>query len=555
MRRRVKSSPLKRLLMAGAAVLIIGCMSTADVAVTPLPASDPVSAAEIERDMNFLASDALEGRLTGTEGYDKAAAYVAERFAQIGLTPGGVEGFYQRIEFSQGYRQPDQVSLGARMVNGQALDLIRDADYLVSGSAGTANSTITGDAVFVGYGLVAPEQGRDDYEGLDVSGKVVVALSGAPAFLETEERAYYNNRKSREASDRGAIGFVTLETPTRNKVIKFEKIVARKVADQSRLTWMQADGTPYASAPNLRASGYMSMAGARKMMTAAGQDFDAIIAAAEDPQGNVEGMDLGMTLTVSQSSTIDRVMSSNVIGILEGSDPALKDEYIVLTAHLDHLGIVATKEGPEEVHNGALDNAAGVSALIDVARTLSDGPAPARSVMFLIVTAEEKGLLGAQYFTLNPTVPVEALVANVNLDMPVLTYDFRDVVVFGGRRSTIERSVETAAAELGLALSPDPFPEQGIFTRSDHYRFVEIGVPSVMLATGFQNGGDDAWAKHFADHYHQASDSMLLPIDFNAAARFADLNARITRTLANDPQKPLWRDGDFFARQFDGETE
>lgn len=239
------------------------------------------------------------------------------------------------------------------------------------------------------------------------------------------------------------------------------------------------------------------------------------------------------------------------IGLIEGSDPDLKDEIIVLTAHLDHIGISKSFED-DKINNGALDNAAGVATLLDVSRMVLAGERPRRSIMLLIVTAEEKGLLGAQYFAQNPTAEASRLVGNVNLDMPVLTYAFEDVVAFGADRSTIKDAVSQAAEDMNMALSPDPFADQGLFTRSDHFRLVEIGVPSVFLATGIANGGEEAWAEHFAKNYHRPSDDMDNAIDFDAAARFAEVNARIALMLANGETRPLWQAGDFFARQFNG---
>ena len=272
---------------------------------------------------------------------------------------------------------------------------------------------------------------------------------------------------------------------------------------------------------------------------------------AEAEGGNVEGFDLPYQISMTQTSQLDTVESDNVIGLIEGSDPDLKDEIIVLTAHLDHIGVSQSFE-TDKINNGALDNAAGVATLLEVSRMMLDGERPKRSVMLLIVTAEEKGLLGAQYFAQNPTVDAARLVGNVNLDMPVLTYEFEDVVAFGSDRSTIAAAVSSAASEMGMQLSPDPFPDQGLFTRSDHFRLVEIGVPSIFLATGTANGGDAAWAEHFATNYHRPSDDMENNISFEAAANFAEINARIALTLANAETRPLWLKDDFFARQFNG---
>jgi Zn-dependent M28 family amino/carboxypeptidase len=234
---------------------------------------------------------------------------------------------------------------------------------------------------------------------------------------------------------------------------------------------------------------------------------------------------------------------------LPGSDSRLKNEYIVLSAHLDHIGITPPVNG-DAINNGALDNASGVATTLEVARLFqAGGTAPKRSILFLIDTAEEKGLVGAEYFARNPTVPAGSIVADVDLDMPILTYDFTDVTAFGADRSTIGPSVKRAADRMNIKLSPDPSPDEGFFTRSDHYRFVEQGVPAVFLATGFANGGEAAYRDFLAKHYHKPSDDLSLPIRYDAGAKFARLNYEITRELA-DGARPSWNKGDFFAEKF-----
>ncbi|MEO1662849.1 MAG: M28 family metallopeptidase [Pseudomonadota bacterium] len=520
----------------------------------------PVTATElaaepgiIEAHMRFLADDALEGREAGTEGYDKAAAYVADEMEKLGVAPAGLDGtYFQTVPLQRSYRVPDAVAFSViQDETGEDLGFEDNVDHVVYGSTSAASSSASAEAVFVGFGIVAPDLGRDDYAGLDVDGKIVVMLSGTPKGIQTEERAYYGNRKLAEASERGAIGVVSLTTPTRERVYSFARLVGEGRLESARMTWLTAADATFSRAPNLQASAGLSLDGGRKLMEAAGQDFDAIMAAAEAEGGAVAGFDLPVTINISQSSSLDIVESDNVIGLIEGSDPDLKDEIIVLTAHLDHIGVSKSFED-DKINNGALDNAAGVSTMLEVARMVLAGDRPRRSIMLLLVTAEEKGLLGAQYFAQNPTVDAGRLVGNVNLDMPVLTYAFEDVVAFGSDRSTIESAVKAAAEEMGMTLSPDPFPDQGLFTRSDHFRLVEIGVPSIFLATGFANGGEEAWATHFAQNYHRPSDDMENDINFDAAARFAEVNARIALTLANRDDRPLWNKGDFFARQFNG---
>lgn len=545
----------------GAALLLCACQPTADTSkasgtTDAAPAATRTlspSADNIQSDLQFLASDALEGREAGTPGYDAAAQYVADRMADLGVAPAGSDGtYFQTVPLRRSYRVPDALSLTVTHAeSGEPLELEENADYVMYGSTRSEQATISAEAVFVGFGIVAPDLGRNDYDGLDVDGKIVVMLNGTPKGIQTEERAYYGSQKTAEASNRGAIGIVSLETPTREQVYSFSRLVGEGRLESASMSWLKPDGTAFSRAPNIQASGYLSLAGGRKLFEAAGQDFDAMIDAAEAEGGAVAGYDLPFEISMAQASTIDTVESDNVIGVIEGSDPDLKNEIIVLTAHLDHIGISKSFED-DKINNGALDNAAGVATLLEVARMMLASAPPKRSVMLLIVTAEEKGLLGAQYFAQNPTVDAARLVGNVNLDMPVLTYAFEDVVAFGSDRSTIAAAVSSAANEMGMQLSPDPFPDQGVFTRSDHFRLVEIGVPSVFLATGFANGGEAAWAEHFAKNYHRPSDDLNNSIDYDAAAKFAEINARIAMTLANADERPLWVKDDFFARQFDG---
>lgn len=547
-------------LALGLTALTVACQPAADTApATEAPTSTKTaptllpSMENIEADMRFLASDDLQGREAGTPGYDTAAEYVAGRMAELGVTPAGDnDSYFQTVPLRRSYRVADELALDiSHTETGAVLGLEENIDYIMYGSTRDDSTTVGAEAVFVGFGIVAPDLGRDDYEGLDVGGKIVIMFSGTPKGIQTEERAYYGSQKSAEASKRGAVGIVSLETPTREAIYSFARLVGEGRLDSARMSWLSPDGTSFSRAPNIQATGYLSLAGGRKLLEAAGQDFDAIMTAAEAEGGNVEGFDLPYQISMTQSSQLDTVESDNVIGLIEGSDPDLKDEIIVLTAHLDHIGVSQSFE-TDKINNGALDNAAGVATLLEVARMMLDGERPKRSVMLLIVTAEEKGLLGAQYFAQNPTVDAARLVGNVNLDMPVLTYEFEDVVAFGSDRSTIAAAVSSAANEMGMQLSPDPFPDQGLFTRSDHFRLVEIGVPSIFLATGTANGGDAAWAEHFATNYHRPSDDMENNISFEAAANFAEINARIALTLANAETRPLWLKDDFFARQFDG---
>ncbi|MEO0465789.1 MAG: M28 family metallopeptidase [Pseudomonadota bacterium] len=547
---------MKNILAAGlVAVALTACGVRGSDDAAPEASIGAADAARVEAHMAYLADDALEGREAGTPGYDMAAAYVAGQMEEIGLTPAGIGGtYFQNVPLRRSLRNADSVVMTVTGEDGVQLDLTEYSDWLVFGSTSREISDVTAPAVFAGFGIVAPKEGRDDYAGLDVEGKIVVLFSGTPKGIQTEERAYYGTRKGQFASERGAVGIVTIETPSQAARYGFERVVRERYADAASMSWLTPEGSSFTLAPNIEASGYLSLSGGETFMTAAGQDWDALIEVAEAAGGAVPTFDLPFEISLAQSSALETIESPNVAGMIVGSDPELADEVIVLTAHLDHIGLSQSMED-DRINNGALDNAAGIATLLEAASVLSAMPTPRRSVMFLAVTAEEKGLLGAQYFAQFPTVPAENIVANVNLDMPILTYDFTDVIVFGASRSTIIDAVESATGEMGITLSPDPMPEQGLFTRSDHFRFVEAGIPSVYLIPGLAGEGEAAFAEHMANNYHRPSDDMSEPIDFDAGAKFAEMKARIALTLANGDDRPLWRSGDFFAVTFDGPQE
>lgn len=515
--------------------------------LAPAVAQDSPSAANIRADMAFLASDKLKGREAGTPEYDMAAKYVADQMKQIGLVPKGDKGSYFQHVPLVAWRPRDEGKIVLTGAGGRAIPLVFGKDYLTGDSVLAEKLAVDAPLVFVGYGLVAPEQGRDDYKGLDVKGKIVVALSGAPKFLQTEERAYYRNgrTKLRAAQERGAVGFVSIGTRTGEKLYPFANS-ARQYKSWG-MTWRQADGKPFVAVP-LPSLAFVSVAGASKLL---GKKTDAILNAAETKDGAIKGFDLHMSLKAELHSEIKNSESENIVGVLPGSDPKLKDEYVVLSGHLDHIGITPPIKGDvkgDAINNGALDNASGVATTLEVAR-LFRGKAPKRSLLFLVDTAEEKGLIGADYFARNPTVPKSTITADVDLDMPILTYDFTDVVAFGADRSSIGPAVRRAAARLNVNLSPDPMPDEGIFTRSDHYRFVEQGIPAVFLATGYANGGKAATEFFMRTNYHKPSDDLSQPIRYDVGAKFAKLNYAITRELADGP-RPSWNAGDFFAAKF-----
>ena len=522
----------------------------ARAAPKPTPQEDAQTAADIHAHMAFLASDLLRGREAGTLDFDIAAAYVASQMEQLGLKPLGGDGkSYRQPVPLLAYRAAGPGALVLKDTRGKDEPLKFGEDYLVRGSPFGAAVKISAPLVFAGFGVVAPEHGRDDYAGLDVRGKIVLLVSGAPKNFQTEERAYYANGRTKAALAlaHGAIGVLSLNTLSGEKLYPFSNSVRQY--QSWGVVWRDAQGKPFipSSIPSL---GAVSVAGAAKLFAGAPQSGEAILAAAETPDGAMTGFDLPRSLDATLNSELKEVQSENLVGLLEGSDPKLKGEVVVLSAHLDHLGLTPPVDG-DSINNGALDNAAGVATTLEVAKLFrTHAKAPKRSLLFLIDTAEEKGLVGAEYFAHNPTVPAKSIVADVDLDMPILTYEFTDVVAFGADRSSIGPSVKKAAGRMNVKLSPDPMPDEGIFTRSDHYRFVEQGVPAVFLITGFDNGGQAAFSDFMAHHYHKPSDDMNLPLRFDVGAKFARLNYEITRELAESPVKPSWNEGDFFGGKF-----
>jgi hypothetical protein len=500
----------------------------------------------LEADIRFLADDALEGREAGSRGYDLAALFVAERFRALGLEPGGVDGgFFQPVPMLESELGPS-----ASLTIGD-LKIAAGEDYLVFPSSQDEIIDISAPLVFAGLCFASERHGRNDFEGLNLDGKIAVCMSGAPKHLNSEEMAHFRSTQAQRLSDQGAIGVISVWSDSLEKIFPFERAVRMLSRDYSSMSWLDTDGVPFSLAPNVKARASLSHVGGEKLMTAAGQSWEEILAATESEAGDVARFNLGLDGRIRVDSKHRILASDNVVGILPGSDPALADEYVVLVAHLDGLGVKATpEEDDDEIYNGAMDNASGISALLEVARLLKVSP-PRRSVIFLAVTAEEKGLNGSDFFAQNPTVAANQMVAVVNLDMPIMTYPFTDIIAYGAERSTLYQPVLDAAESHGLVLSPDPVPEEGIFTRSDHYTFVRQGVPAVYLKPGFADGGEEEQTTFRKEHYHEPSDEIEL-VDFDVLRRFTDVKADIARNIADMQDRPVWNAGDFFGETFKG---
>jgi hypothetical protein len=531
-----------------AGVTALALAASAAAATSP-PAISP---AAIQAEVNFLADDLLEGRALGTRGHEIAALQVAAQFAAMGLVPAGDNGsWFQRITFSE--RSLDGTPTLALTGPGGMSSFVNGIDLNVGPGDATGAETISGQLVFVGFGLKDAQLGIDDYAGLDVRGKIIVVLAGSPTGMNSEIGAHLARSRPSTADALGAVGMITVRTVAADARGPWSKTVASLW--RPRRVWISPNGVAEGndSGSNLKFEAALSNTAAAKLFAGSPQSFDAVRAAAEN--GSPKGFDLPGTMTLTRTTRATTVTSPNILARLPGSDLAVTDQLALLSAHLDHLGI-RPGTGGDRIYNGALDNASGVATLLEVARSFAtDKKAPRRSLLFLVTTGEESGLQGSSYFAQHPTVAIDRIVSEVNLDMPILTCDFGDVIAYGADRSTMGPLVAAAARQQGLALSPDPQPTEALFTRSDHYSLVRAGIPSVFLKTGWHDtkGGltcRDAEADFRKNRYHEPSDDLSQAIDWNVAAKFARVNADISRAIANARDVPRWYAGDYFGTLF-----
>jgi Zn-dependent M28 family amino/carboxypeptidase len=526
--------------------LVLAPLALLSVAASPAPqAVDQAAAQRVRADVEFLASDLLEGRDTGSRGYEIGASYVASQFRAIGLQPGGANGgWFQQVPFRRAvHAEAPRASL---VMGDRTIALAPARDFAARSSITQQVRNLDLPLVFVGHGISDAKLGIDEYAGLDVRGKIAVVLEGAPPGLPSEVSAHLDSSKGITAAAKGAAGVIEIaqtgQRPGFSRIAYYD----RPVVD-----WVDPSGKIRSQSASVGLVASISPQVASRLFSAAGKDFSAITAASKKP-GAIHGFDLRARLKFSDRMEWNDFSSPEVIGLLPGADPALKDQYVVLMGHLDHLGVKANaKPGEDPIYNGALDNAAGVATMLEAAREfVASGKPPRRSVLFIANTGEEKGLRGADYFAAHPTVPASSIVGLVDLDMPLLLYPFTDVIAFGADHSTVARAVADAARSMGVAVSPDPMPEETIFVRSDHYRFVTRGVPAILLMTGYANGGEPRWKDFLSKTYHKVNDDLTQKILWDQGARYAELNYRISRTLADADQRPMWYEGDYFGDTF-----
>ena len=530
---------------------LLGGGALAGEAVEPSDALlESMRADAIRGHIAFLADDLLEGRGTGSRGYAIAARYVATQLEGIGLEPAGASGtFEQPVPLRRVELISEECSLTV-IQGGSETELKISADYIMGGRPEATSTEVEAEVVFVGFGVTA--DGYDDYTDIDVRGKIVAMFRGAPAEFPSAKRAHYSSRilKARNAGGRGAVG--TLGLTTSADVARFPWAAVARLARRPGYRWLDGD-TPNDATPEIKLAVALNVERSAALFDGAEQDWDTALAASRASQP--QAFPLPLRLRARTRSKHESVVSPNVAGLLRGSDPKLRDEYVVYTAHLDHEGRGEPKDG-DDIYNGAVDNAAGVGKMIEIARAFAALPEPPRrSIVFVAVASEESGLLGSDYFAQNPTVPAEGIVANVNLDGGVILFDPADIVVHGAPHSTLGEVARASAERLGLELSPDPVPAQSFFIRSDQYSFVKQGVPAVFVFPGSQSAdpavdGAAVLRAYLANHYHKPSDDMNQQISFNAAAVGARLNFLIGYSVAQADERPSWLPGDFFGDAF-----
>lgn len=512
--------------------------------LVPLAASaqDP---GRIAAHMRFLASDLLEGRGTGTRGYMIAAQYVASEYEKLGLEPGANGSYFQNVPFVKTTAvDTSTIEIANHGVAGPQLK--DGVDFGTVGDPLHDQLDIDAPVVYAGYGITAPPQKYDDYAGLDVKGKVVAMFSGAPASFPSDLRAHFaaTLTKMQNAAAHGAVGVIFLRTARDDSHYAWPRIVRQY--QFGTMNWTDANGEAKGLAP-ITSSITLNSAAEQSLFD---ENFATLAAAADNAA--VKGHDTGRTIKIHLVSRHERVSSPNVVGILRGTD--LSNEYVIYSAHLDHLGIGAPVDG-DSINNGALDNASGIAAMLEVARLFAGANRPRRSVLFLATTGEEKGLKGADYFANNPTVPANAMAADINIDEIFMFTPTRDVVPIGGEHSTLGDAVAHAAAKMHVEVSPDPQPEEVVFVRSDQYPFVKRGVPAVYVGCGYKPVDPNVdlvkrmeqWEQTI---YHSPKDDMSQPLDFTVGAMVAKFDYLVGDEVANAPSRPQWRKGDFFGDMF-----
>ena len=490
-----------------------------------------------------LANDGMEGRNTGSPAHKRAAEYVAAQFAKAGLEPAGVGGYIQPVAFKTRRIVEAQSSL-LLVTHGksEALTLGEDANI---GMRVDPAPALEAPLVFIGYGLNIPERHINDFAGVTLKGAVVVYIAAVPTSLPGPLQAHFGSAAERwkmyQAA--GAVGTIGIPNPKSMDIPWSRSTLARLQPAMSLADAALED------APGQQLAVTMNPAHADKLFTGSGHTFQEMLTLVD---GGKPVPSFALPGRIKATTTVERstVESQNVAGILRGGDPRRRAEFVVVSAHLDHVGIGEPING-DRIYNGAMDNASGIAAILEVAMSLHEsGTRPARSILFVAVTGEEKGELGSRYFAAHPTVPRGSIVANVNTDMFLPLFPLKTLMVLGLDESDLGQDIRATAKELGLAVQADPEPQRNRFVRSDQYSFVKVGIPALAMKVGYDANTPEAAiaAKWTAERYHAPSDDLNQPIDLSAAGKYVDVVRDLAVRIANRTDRPKWNETSFFKR-------
>ncbi len=493
--------------------------------------------------IEVLADDKMEGRNTGSDGHRKAAQYVAGEFERNGLKPAGTSGYIQPVKFNV-RRLDEHASSLAVVRNGKAAPLVLGEDANLGARADLAPD-VDAPAVFVGYGLVIPEKGIDDLKGLDLKGKIAVFLTGGPQSVPSALKAHFSSAGERWKAmhNAGAIGWASVANP-KSMDIPWARATLARLSPTMTLAdprFFELEGQ--------KLSITINPGQAEKIFAGSGHTFAEILKLADADQPLPH---FPLNLNFRAHVKIDRseVESQNVAGIRPGTDPVLKDEYVIFSAHLDHLGVGEPING-DRIYNGAMDDASGVASLIEMAILMKEQNLRLkRSVLFLAVTGEEKGEQGSLFFASNPTVPKKSIVADINMDMFLPLFPLKYLEVQGLDESTLGADIRAVCHKAGIIVQADKQPDRNRFIRSDQYSFIKQGVPALAFKFGYIPGTpeDKTFNGWLTTRYHAPSDDLSQPVDKTAAAQFDRILLDLGEKVANARDRPHWNQDSFFKR-------
>jgi hypothetical protein len=491
------------------------------------------------KNVAYLASDDLQGRNVGSRGFDLAADYVAEQYERTGLRAAGGEGYFQKISFAEASLMSASLRL---MRQGRVIPVAIPGEAVINFNPFTARE-VKARLVFAGYGLRIPEAGYDDLKGLPLRGAIVAYLTGGPHEIAGDLRAHYSSNEVRwhALAAAGAVGMIAIPNPNQSEtpwVRRTESWASPKMSladpDMNYLKYLQ-----------LSATWNPTFAG--ELLAGSGHSFEEIVKA-DANKTELPHFAIGCTLKAKVVVNSHLVGSKNVIAVHPGSDETLKNEYVVVSAHLDHLGIGKPAAHGSSVFHGAMDDASGVASVIEIAKMLKH-VSTKRSIVFLAVTGEEKGELGSEYFARYPTVDGR-IVADLNMDMFLPLFPLKWLEVQGLNESTLGSDIKAVAEEVGVQVQADKEPDENRFIRSDQYSFVKVGVPALAFKFGYQKGDPEEkiFQKWYSSRYHAVKDDAEQPVDLEAAAQFNDILKALLLRLADAGEAPKWNDDSFFKR-------